>query len=524
MAVASLIALACQKENTVALPGGYSGLYEDYSRNRVFCSAGISGNVCTVNYADGGSRSIDIREFGIEDCRKASAKTVSVNGHNEWIVGGAGTGIERDVSLSDKEAAPVYAYFTYETLTVFLRNGSRLSFLSTNVIPVIRLTTKNNAKIESKEVYVDGTMTVEDKSGLYPGMDGFTATMKIRGRGNSTWGLPKKPWKVKLDGKATMFGMSTDKEWCLLANYTDKSLMRNNVAMEISRILGFAWTPRMIDVEVYLNGEYQGVYNFAEHKKVSSERVNVDLDDGDMYFEIEELQDNEVCWKTDIYQVPMMFSDPEVPDASAERKAKDYFNDFETALSGDRFADAEEGYAAYIDVDSFIDYYIIQELVKNVDGDLRKSTFLTLPASGKLEMYHVWDFDITLGNCDYFDTVIGGGMDNGFSGWYIARFSSMGADTGWYWRMFRDPAFKRKAMDRWKAVYPVLKEEIPEYIEKKYIALAEPAKRNFRTWDILSSYVWPNVRITGSYRAEIDYLLEFYNHRLEWINTNLQYL
>jgi hypothetical protein len=148
--------------------------------------------------------------------------------------------------------------------------------------------------------------------------------MGIRGRGNSTWGWPKKPWKIKLDEKASLLGMPADKEWALLANYSDRTLVRNIVAMRLSEICGFSWTPRMRSVEVYLNGGYQGVYTLCEHKKVSSDRVDIDLvgeaDNegeavtGGYYFEIEEQQDETTCWLTSM-EVPMMFSDPEEPTA-----------------------------------------------------------------------------------------------------------------------------------------------------------------------------------------------------------------
>lgn len=83
---------------------------------------------------------------------------------------------------------------------------------------------------------------------------------------------------------------------------------------------------------------------------------------------------------------------------------------------------SKDGYEKYIDVDSFVNYYIIQELVKNIDGDVRRSSFLTKTHNGKFEMYHVWDFDLTMGNCDYFDSIIGNGMDNGYTGWYIRNY------------------------------------------------------------------------------------------------------
>ena len=108
--------------------------------------------------------------------------------------------------------------------------------------------------------------------------------------------------------------------------------------------------------------------------------------------------------------VPMMFSEPEVPTAEQFDYVRQLFNDFEKALYSDDVA----AYEDYVDVDSFINYYIVQELTKNVDGNFRKSTFLTKEQGKKLEMYHLWDFDLTLGNCGYFDWRVGNGPQNFF--------------------------------------------------------------------------------------------------------------
>ena len=377
-------------------------------------------------------------------------------------------------------------------------------------IPVVRITTVNGAGIHDKENYVDGTITIEDLEKLYSEVTEFSAAMGIRGRGNSTWSFPKKPWKVKLKEKASLLGMPADKEWCLLANYADRTLLRNIVAMKLSEICGFPWTPRMHSVEVYLNGSYQGVYTLCEHKKVSSDRVDIDVDAGDVYLEIEEQQDETTCWWTGM-GVPMMFSDPEEPSSGQLADIKDFFSDFEAALRDRDFSETT-GYPAYIDVDSFIDYYIVQELTKNVDGNLRKSSFLTKEQGKKLEMYHLWDFDLTLGNCGYFGSQVG----NGYENFWIKR-------DRWYPYLFNDPVFVDKLQTRWSELLPQF-ETIPDFIELEAAYLEKARERNFQKWSINESVDWVMFPSLGSYEKELEYLKEFYTRRLSWLNVELNKL
>ena len=195
-------------------------------------------------------------------------------------------------------------------------------------VPVLRITTENGAQILNKKDYIKGTVVIEDPAGMYWDTPRVELKMSkdkhgIRGRGNTTWDMPKKPYKLKFDEKVSIFGLGEDKEWVLLANYADKTLLRNVVAMKLSEIVGMPWTPAMLPVEVYLNGEYLGCYTFSEHKKVSEHRVDLDIvgesDNsgdavtGDYYMEIEQNQDETTCFYTEVCGIPMMFSDPEVP-------------------------------------------------------------------------------------------------------------------------------------------------------------------------------------------------------------------
>lgn len=509
---------SCQRdepsEQSVTQPEGYAQLLRIYKFSQRYSDVLMEDSSLVLVSSEGETVVMSLADMVVELEPVSSAQVVAVGSDGRWMVGGVSTRVYRNEALSDQDAIPFYLYFsTDKSLHLRISNGNHLVIKKESIqIPTVYLTTTDRSGITSKEEYKTGTITIKDPSHLYWDKSEFEAPMRIRGRGNSTWGMPKKSYKIKLDEKACIFDMSTDKEWCLLANYCDKSLLRNITAMEISRRLGFSWTPKMYSVEVYLNGRYDGVYCFSEHKKVSKERVNIDVDAGDMFFEIDQSQDEPVCWTT-AHGAPMMFSDPSNPTEEQIAYAKAFFKGFEDALWNKEFSTV---YDTYIDKRSFINNFIIQELTKNVDGNLRKSSFITLPVNGKLEMYHVWDFDITLGNCDYY----GDGLPT-WQGWWVKDQGAIGRYHGWYYRLFMDADFTAEVKARWEEIYPQL-QTIPDYIQEQVTLLGEAPERNFQRWKILSTYVWPNAKITGSYEGEVNWLLENYNKRLAWINSQIK--
>lgn len=393
--------------------------------------------------------------------------------------------------------------------------------------PTVYINTRGKAPILDRENYVTGTIRIEDPNGEYSSVPLITDGLRIRGRGNSTWTFfPKKPYRLKLDNKAKVFGMPSNKDWVLMASYSDKSLLRDLTAMEISRICGMHWTPSFFPVELYLNDNYQGYYLLGDHKEVANHRVDIELvtpqdNEGDAvtggyYFEIEQQMDEKTCFWT-MMRIPVMFSDPEEPTQAQKQYVIQYFNAFENTLQGESFADPETGYAAYIDVDSFVNYYIAEELVKDVDGNLRKSSFMTKERGKKLEMYHLWDFDLALGNCNYFPEY---GLDNSYRGFYIRDYGYDGYGKGWYYRLFQDPAFRARVKERWKELKPRL-DKVPEYIDKEHEYISTAAQRNFRKWPILDVQIWPNVVVTGSFDKEVKYMKDFYIARLAWLDSEI---
>lgn len=377
-------------------------------------------------------------------------------------------------------------------------------------IPAVYIETEGGKAIDSKHNYVNATFRFEDPSRFYTDEASVEVTGRIRGRGNTTWGMPKKPYRIKLDEKTDAFSPWGNKDWILLANYSDKTLLRNIMAMEISRICGMSWTPMMLSVEVYLNGQYQGVYAFSDHKEVAGHRVNIEVAaeedlEGGYYLELEEAMDEPVCFKT-VWDTPVMFHEPEYPTEAQQRYVKAWFNGFERALERVQ-GEHDYAYRSYIDIPSFINYYIIQEITKNPDGNVRKSTYLTKEKGKPLEMYHVWDFDITLGNCDYtnFEKP---------DGWQMRYVK-------WYNQLFFDPDFKKAVVDRWNELYPDLLTKVPAFLDRQLELMGGAWKANFDRWKILGVKVWPNYYYFPTYEEEYAFLKDFYAERLAWLNGRI---
>ena len=531
------IILGCQEKPHVpqkpAPPRGFIELVQAYKDGKVFEEAIRQPDSYALKFTDGYKLTIADSDIRIHDCTSKKPAKVEVSS-SWWTIDGVTIPVKADSSVPDEESLPVYVYFDTRTLYAYLSNRSILKFPSKVLeeekdameelarkqnIPIVRIDTKGKPILDKKN-YVDGTISISDPEGLYSDVYEFKADMGIRGRGNSTWSFPKKPWKVKLDEKASLLGMPADKEWALLANYADRTLIRNIVAMKLSEICGFSWTPRMRSVEVYLNNQYQGVYTLCEHKKVSKDRVDIDVvgendNSGDAitggyYLEIEEQQDETTCWWTSM-GVPMMFSDPEEPTSKQLEYVKNLFESFEQALWARNWSETT-GYPKYIDVDSFVDYYIVQELTKNVDGNLRKSSFITKERGKKMEMYHLWDFDLTLGNCGYFWDGVGNGPEN-----FWIKLDK------WFPHLFNDPAFVRKVQNRWNELMPEFS-KIPDFIDEQALYLDKAQERNFKVWSIWESVDWVYFPSLGSYEKEVEYLKEFYTERLQWLDRELNNL
>ena len=212
-------------------------------------------------------------------------------------------------------------------------------------LPVLFIETPDHATIPDKHSdWLAGTQIKlynPDWTIDYEGMTG------IRGRGNSTWGYPKKPYAMKLDSKAEILGMPKHKRWVLLANWLDRTLLRNHIAFKIATMTDLAYTPRGQFVEVYLNGKHNGCYLLCEHIKVDKNRVNVDeleddLTDSGYIMELDSYFDEVNKFRSAHYDLPYMFKDPDEVNEAQFAFIENYVNNMEESLIDDaRFATRE---------------------------------------------------------------------------------------------------------------------------------------------------------------------------------------
>ena len=362
------------------------------------------------------------------------------------------------------------------------------------------------------------------------GAEGFAGTNivtgKIRGRGHSTWGMAKKPYRIKLDESVSVLGLDKNKDWILLANYSDKSLLRNTVAYNMGRLLnGLDWTPTQYPVELFVNGEYRGVYTIGEHMETGNGRVEIEEDSTDVdtgyLLELGGMDDGDVngvdYFHTDGFLATfIVIKSPDEDVITDEQKVyiKDYLNAAEKAIVSGK------GYEDYIDVDSFCDWIILHELTYNLDSCFRRSCFMTKNKGGKLKMGPIWDFDLAFGNCiadnaNYDDWVTVGYGDD-YKDSYVL--------TNWCNYLMKIEDFRSRLRERWFQVRDALMEEamscIDYYSDKIYPSQEENYKV-WQTWGIRVGYQSERSAQYETFDLQIQYMKDFLNMRAEWIDANM---
>ncbi len=404
-------------------------------------------------------------------------------------------------------------------------------------LPVVYITTENQQGINSTDNYVEGRVTVEGgqsvtSDSLIFGLD--TLAMKIRGRGNSTWLHPKKPYQMKLDSKEEFLGMPDDKKWIFLAEYSDKSMLRNTLAFEMGYSSVLDWTPDGEFAEVYINGLYNGTYNITQKVEEKSNRVDIGNDGFLLEVDqLERLDDDDHYFTTPDFPViaikepninDMIIDDGQVSADSTIAVITNFVNEFEAVLHSDNFADTTNGYHKYIDVESFIDWFLINEITKNVDAKNFSSIYFNVIIDdngvGKLKMGPLWDYDLSLGNNDYSDCEF-------YEGWWVRNHP-------WIYRLLEDSEFSNLVTARFEEHFYPRKDSVLNKIDSYSNALTASAVENDARWQpYIGSYVWPNPSQgdvasgnTGElgYEDAIDHVANWYAQRMDWLNENFNQL
>ena len=372
-------------------------------------------------------------------------------------------------------------------------------------------------------------------------------------RGSSSQMFPKKSygfetrssdWQDDID--VNLGGFPAEEDWILYGPYSDKSLIRNKLTFDLSNSIGYK-ASKVKFYDLYINNDYKGLYVLMEKIKRDENRVNItklegDSVDGGYIIKIDKpTGDGEACntcyddsfsfrstydengYLSDDSPIYFIYHYPKPKDIFNNQKdhISSIINQFETVLASDNFDNADTGYQSIIDVDSFIDFFIINEITKNIDG-YRLSTFINVDIDQKIKMGPIWDFNLAFGNADYCDAA-------NTQGW-LYNFNSICPGDIWqvpfWWRRLMESVyFKQRLKDKWQLYRSTtlsdvsIESQIDSYVE--YLNSNNAIRQNFYKWPILGQYVWPNYFVGATHESEINYLKGWINQRLNWMDGQI---
>ena len=417
-----------------------------------------------------------------------------------------------------------------------------LIFTSSN-LPIVVINTFGQTIVDDPRIVCDmgiidnGFGTINSISDPF---NDYNGKISIEFRGSSSQSFPKKSYALETqdvngnNNNVSLLGMPVENDWILYAPYSDKSLMRNFLTFDLGRKMG-SYSPRTVYCELVINGDYKGIYILMEKIKRDNDRVDIaklDADDlagdsltGGYIIKVDKYTGTGGAdWLSDFPNISggSLYIQYHYPEANVMLPQQmdyiEHFMDsFEYALAGPNFADTLVGYSKYIDVNSFIDLYIINELSKNIDG-YRLSTYMYKDRDsngGKLIMGPFWDYNLAFGNADYCN----GGIT---SGWEV-NGGCGGNNPFWFERLLDDTTYQNKLKCRWEYLRErsFHQDSIFSFIDSMAFYLNDAQQRNFQQWNILGTYVWPNFYVGSTYQDELQFFKTWIGGRLMWIDNNI---
>ncbi len=451
-----------------------------------------------VNYQKAGT----VKNGGRREASAGGKKAEAVPNFGYRFVGwsdGLTDPVRPDSDTKIAESTRLTAIFDYDALDM----------------PIITIDTETGRDVQSKTEYIKADLKICAAAPEYE----LSGTVQIRGRGNNSWGYEKKSYKMKFPEKVNLFGLGTgkDKVWVLLANVCDQSLQRNHVALELARNLdGVAFSPASLSVEVYLNGEYRGVYLLAEEIRDSKARVNIDTDGFETETDIGYLVELSSYSTGPGFTVGgkqyMIHSDLS-EDQKVRREQILFITDYmERCMTAIRSGSREE-VEKLMDIPSMIDTYITEEVVKNLDVGW-DSYYLYKEKGGKLYLGPIWDFDLSLGNANEGEETI--------DGLFAATRSGSGGGNPWHYRPMEQSWFRELVLDRWNEVKPKLIDTIPAAVREEGSSKLRSYERNFIRWPIFGTRQnreTEAIRRLKTYTEHYEYLADWTEQRIAWLDS-----
>lgn len=331
--------------------------------------------------------------------------------------------------------------------------------------------------------------------------------LTVRGRGNSSFKMPKYGMKLEFKDKVELFGMPKNRDWALIANYGDKTHLRNYMMTRLSEWLGARYTPRMQFVELYLNRKYMGLYLLSETIKVAKNRVHIEENDTTFLVEKEDVKKYDppyvITDKKNIYHI----RSPKNPPEESLELLQNHLNEFEKFLKN-RYLYEDEEILNWIDLEDYLLYYWVQEYSKNEDGNYARSVFFTWTKGEPIHFGPLWDFDLSFGNASRT-------RNQNPEDWYIREYR-----LNYY--IVNNHVVDSAVAVYWKEHREIFKELIDSI--PVYRSIIERAIENeYRRWPILSNTEnWALKDPYDSYDEAVETMASWMRKRFGWIDEEIQ--
>ena len=432
--------------------------------------------------------------------------------------------------------------------------------LSVSNLPIVRFNTKTRVIQDEPKIPVQ--MEIFDNGSGQLNQVSSTPTIStvagVEFRGSTSQadfyflpGLVKKPYGIELwtdstgvkAKKLSLLQMPEETDWVLNASYNDRSFMRDFIAQSLAGRIGLLHSKAKF-VELIINDEYRGVYVLMEKVKQGKNRVPIsDLyptenagDDvtGGYLLKIDKSSGSpSTTWKsnytsgiTATQKCEFQIEYPQYGIITQQQLVyiRDYINNWEKKLMTEDMNDPKASFRDYMDVSSFVNYFILNEVTRNVDG-YRLSTYLYKDKEslgGKIKMGPAWDFNIALGNADYLE----GWKTDGFV--YKAMENDGGKNDYWqvpFWwnKLIQDASFRKALATRWKTVRSSFLNTNTLFatIDSAQVALKDPLIRNFQKYPLMGKKIWPNYYVGATLSDEVNWLKNWIQGRLVWLDAQM---
>lgn len=408
---------------------------------------------------------------------------------------------------------------TINNFDIFKKISVNIKTKSISNLPTINIDTGGNPVV-SKEDYIDGQFEMYNSKGF----DVEASKMEVRGRGNSTWAQPKKPLRIKFDKKISMFGsIYEQKNWVLLADYLDITHSKNYFAYNLAQNLvdeheGMLFAPIGKNVNVYFNDVYQGIFLFADHKDYRRMDLEIEVDETmdefPFYLEMDEyaqvLEDeNKISQIIGGIERHFDIKYPSPKDRLESNPSlqynyiKEYLNNTEESIR------TRKNYDEYIDVKSFIDFYLINQLMENHEISA-KSVHMTKRNGEKLRLGPVWDFDWSVGGPIF-------SFENHDPNLPVTSSDYWSGDsTTWWASLIKDEKFQSQVKERWSIISELIDMMLTEMKTYKNI-IRDDVQRDMILWD---RYQETNNSLL-TFDGQFDYFTERLKLRQSWISSEV---